>query len=282
MASSFFTVLDDIAILADDVAVASKTSVQSTIGILGDDVAVGAKQATGFKESRELQIIYKIAKGSLLNKIIILPLAFLISFLYPPAIIIILLFGGLFLAFEGFEGVLHWFNTEKKEKKSEVILSDEELLEIENKKIKGAIKTDFILSIEIIILAMNSVLKESFIIQFSATTFVALLATFGVYGLVALIVRLDDLGFFLKDKGLNTIGNICISSLPIIIKTLSVVGVIAMLMVAGGIFTHNIHLFHLDFGSLSFIYEIFLASLIGAGIVGGHQLYDKINKKVNK
>jgi predicted DNA repair protein MutK len=203
MAASIFTILDDIAILADDIAVATKVSVTKTAGILGDDIAVGAKQATGFKESRELQVIYKILKGSLINKTIILPMAFIISLIYPPLITIILIFGGFYLAYEGFEGLLNLKSLFSKSKNKD---KESNGVEEEDKKIKAAIKTDFILSIEIIILAMSTVVSEPIIIQLVTTSVVALLASIGVYGLVAMIVRLDDFGFLLIEKKYNKTG----------------------------------------------------------------------------
>jgi predicted DNA repair protein MutK len=248
MATGFFAVLDDIAILADDVSIATKIATQKTVGILGDDLAVNAQKATGFEQKRELQVIWAITKGSLLNKIIILPLAFLLSAFASWAIPYVLIFGGLYLLYEGAEKIIEYFTKHKDEnqdEKQELLNStNENILEIEKKKIKSAILTDFILSIEIVIIALGAVIKEPFLTQIISTTFVAILATFGVYGIVALIVRMDNVGFYLIDKNHIKSGNFLIQAMPKVIDTLSVVGTIAMILVGGSILAHNIHPIH--------------------------------------
>lgn len=250
MASGIFAVLDDIAALMDDVAVASKLATKKTAGILGDDLAVNAEKATGFLSSRELPVLWAITKGSFLNKLIIIPIAILLNIFFPIAIKFILVMGGLYLAYEGAEKIIEFlFHRKKKEIQEEPAKVNEEDAAAEQKKIKSAITTDFILSIEIIIIALGTVLNQPLTIQIITVSVVAVLATVGVYGLVALIVRMDDAGFRLikgsRNKGVfAAIGRLLVISLPAIIKFFSVVGTIALLMVSGGIFVHNIDFFH--------------------------------------
>ena len=254
MASGIFTLLDDIAILADDVAVATKIATKKTAGILGDDIAVSAQKSTGFAQERELKIIWAITKGSLKNKIIILPLAFLLSVFAPFLIPYILIAGAFYLLFEGVEKVeeyiRHKFSSDKHDENSQKILetTPDNILEVEKDKIKSAIFTDFILSVEIIIIALSAVMDSSITMQIFAVTFVALIETFGVYGLVAAIVRIDNVGFWLIDKEHIKSGNFLISLMPKIIKVLTVVGTLAMVLVGGEILIHNIeflhHMFH--------------------------------------
>ena len=247
MAGGFFAVVDDIAALMDDAAAMSKVATKKTVGILGDDLAVSAQQASGFASSRELPVLWAITKGSFKNKLIILPFSFLLSAFIPWIIIPILMLGGIYLAYEGAEKIYEYFYPHVQIKEEIVILSKEEILEIEKSKIKSAIITDFVLSVEIIIMALGSVIEQTLSIQIVAVTVVAVLATIGVYGTVALIVRMDDFGFKLIEiaddttKIVHKIGNILVQGLPKVIKTLTIVGTIAMLLVAGGIFSHNIH-----------------------------------------
>ncbi|ANF49471.1 hypothetical protein A0O34_02400 [Chryseobacterium glaciei] len=254
MASGFFAILDDIAALMDDVAVTSKIATQKTAGILGDDLAVNAEKATGFLSSREIPVLWAITKGSFINKLIILPIVFLLNWLYSPAINYVLILGGLYLAFEGVEKVIEFlFHRDKKghEVVEEIEEDGKSSEEIEKAKVKSAITTDFILSIEIVIIALGTVLEENhpFITQILVTSLVAFIATVGVYGIVALIVRMDDAGFKLikksNDKGFfGTLGHLLVKALPIIIKILGVVGTIALIMVAGGIFLHRVEFLH--------------------------------------
>ncbi|MEJ5104678.1 MULTISPECIES: DUF808 family protein [Chryseobacterium] len=254
MASGFFAILDDIAALMDDVAVTSKIATQKTAGILGDDLAVNAEKATGFLSSREIPVLWAITKGSFINKLIILPIVFLLNWLYAPAINYVLILGGFYLAFEGVEKIIEFlFHRHKKghEVIEEIVEEEKSSEEIEKQKVKSAITTDFILSIEIVIIALGTVLEEShpFITQILVTSLVAFIATVGVYGIVALIVRMDDAGFKLikksNDKGFfGKLGHILVKALPIVIKILGVVGTIALVMVAGEIFLHRIEFFH--------------------------------------
>jgi predicted DNA repair protein MutK len=252
MASGFFALLDDIAALMDDVVVMSKITTKKTAGILGDDLAVNAEKATGFVSSRELPVLWAITKGSFLNKLIILPIAFLLSSFLPWAVTLILVLGGFYLAYEGVEKIVEVFVPHQhsvEELKTDGI-SKEEVLDVEKKKIKSAVFTDFILSIEIVILALGTVLGKPVFIQILVVSFVAILATVGVYGIVALIVRMDDLGYKLIKKSNNekgsmlAVGKTLVQALPIVIKSLSVIGTIALILVAGGIFTHNIEFLH--------------------------------------
>lgn len=263
MASGIFALLDDIALLADDVAVASKIATQKTAGILGDDLAVSSEKATGFAQNRELKVIWAITKGSLKNKIIILPFAFLLSFFAPFIIPYILIIGGLYLLYEGIEKIEEYFYKKHITKKDKEILksSGENILEIEKEKIKAAILTDFILSIEIIFIALGTVINEPIKIQIAATSFVAFIATFFVYGLVAIIVRIDNIGFWLIDKKHIKSGNFLVSLMPKIIKALSFIGTIAMILVGGGILSHNVKIVHHYF--LNFLPTMLNEFLVG-------------------
>lgn len=271
MASGFFAILDDIAALMDDVAVTAKIATKKTAGILGDDLAVNAEKATGFLSSREIPVLWAITKGSLINKIIIVPIALLLNVFFPVAIKVILILGGLYLAYEGVEKIVEYFFHKSKpvqQAATEVVQSDEE---VEKAKVKSAITTDFILSVEIVIIALGTVLDKSLTLQILTVSVVALVATVGVYGIVALIVRMDDAGYKLiknsNDKGfLSNVGHILVKSLPLIIKGLSVVGTIALILVAGGIFNHNIDFIHHIFPELLTIIKEFALGLI-AGLL---------------
>ncbi len=250
MAGGFFAVFDDIAMLLDDAAVMGKIAAKKTAGVLGDDLAVGAEKASGYSASRELPVLWAISKGSVKNKLIILPAAFILSAFASWLIIPILMLGGLYLAYEGAEKVYDYFFPHKQSIHQVVKLSPEELLNYEEKKVKSAILTDFILSIEIIVIALSTVADQSLAIQIIVVTFIALLATIGVYGIVALIVRMDDMGFKMIEIAgekwflLRVSGQMLVRALPLVIKLLSIVGTIAMLLVAGGIYIHNIHALH--------------------------------------
>lgn len=252
MASGFFALLDDIATLMDDVSVMAKVAGKKTAGILGDDLAVNAEKASGFMSSREIPVLWSITKGSLLNKIIILPIAFLLSAFVPVAITVILILGGLYLAYEGAEKIYEFFfpHAHAEEKPALQDMSEEAILKYEKEKVKSAILTDFILSVEIIIIALGTVTGEELINQIIVVTLIALVATVGVYGIVALIVRMDEFGAKLidlneeEDSFSDKVGKFLVSALPVVIKSLSVIGTIALLLVSGGIFTHNLHFIH--------------------------------------
>jgi hypothetical protein len=246
MAAGIFALLDDIAMLADDVGVASKIATQKTAAVLGDDLAVNAQKASGFDQSRELAVLWAITKGSLRNKVIILPVAFILSAFAPVLITYILMLGGVYLLYEGVEKIEEYLFHKKHEEKNEELLNStaESILDLEKEKIKSAIFTDFILSIEIIVIALETVINEPFAIQVVSTAFVAVLATFGVYGFVALIVRMDNVGFWLLDKEYQKSGAFLISAMPKIIRVLAVVGTFAMILVGGGILAHHLEFLH--------------------------------------
>ncbi|SHH44371.1 DUF808 domain-containing protein [Chryseobacterium oranimense] len=279
MASGFFAILDDIAALMDDVAVTSKIATQKTAGILGDDLAVNAEKATGFLSSREIPVLWAITKGSFINKLIILPVVFLLNWLYAPAINYVLILGGLYLSFEGVEKIIEFlFHRDKEghEVVEEIIEDERSDEEIEKAKVKSAITTDFILSIEIVIIALGTVLEEShpFITQILVTSLVAFIATVGVYGIVALIVRMDDAGFKLikksNDKGFfGKLGHLLVKALPIVIKALGVIGTIALIMVAGGIFAHRVEFLHHVLPSWSSNEILTILKEIILGLAGG-------------
>lgn len=270
MASGIFALLDDIAILADDVAVSTKIATQKTAGILGDDLAVNAEKATGFDQQRELKVIWAITKGSLKNKLIILPIAFILSALASWIIPYILICGGLYLLYEGAEKVEEYFH-KKSHKKEEKIIKEstaDNILDIEKDKIKSAIFTDFILSIEIVVIALGTVLDKPLPIQIFTTSLVALVATFGVYGIVAMIVRMDNVGFWLIERDRVKTGNFLISLMPKLIKFLAVVGTIAMILVGGGILSHNIDMIHhLFISEIPTILNEFIVGIVGGVIV---------------
>ncbi|MBF4491379.1 DUF808 domain-containing protein [Flavobacterium sp. JLP] len=289
MASGFFVLLDDIAAIMDDVAVMSKVAAKKTAGILGDDLAVNAEKASGFASSRELPVLWAISKGSLLNKIIILPIAFLLSAFLPIAIIVILVLGGLFLAYEGAEKIYEFFfphSYEESEGITEETFTEEEILAAEKGKIKSAILTDFILSVEIVIIALGTVIGKPILQQIVVVSIIAVIATVGVYGIVALIVRMDEAGFKLiqiskKENGvLKFIGNILVQALPKVIKALTVIGTIALILVAGGLFIHNIEFFHHLLPNFpSIIREFIIGLALGFIVLAIVNLIKKIFKK---
>ncbi|WP_194767984.1 DUF808 domain-containing protein [Tamlana sp. I1] len=290
MASGFFALLDDIASLMDDVVVMSKISAKKTAGILGDDLAVNAEKATGFMASRELPVLWAITKGSALNKLIILPIAFLLSAFAPWGVTLALILGGVYLSFEGFEKVFHVFFPHKHEVEThetvKVKLSEADQITAEKSKIKAAILTDFILSVEIVIIALGTVVGQPILTQIVVVSIVAIVATIGVYGIVALIVRMDDFGLKLiklnpnKKSISHVTGSLLIRTLPWVIKSLSVIGTVALLLVAGGIFAHNIDFFHHFLESLpSFVRELVLGLLIGFAAFVVVQLFKFIKKQ---
>lgn len=270
MASGIFAILDDIAALMDDVAVAAKVATRKTAGILGDDLAVNAEKATGFLSSREIPVLWAITKGSFINKLIIVPIALLLNAFFPIAIKVALILGGFYLAYEGAEKIIVYF-FHRSDSTPIVEKKEEESSAAEKAKIKSAITTDFILSVEIVIIALGTVLDRSLAIQIMTVSVVALLATVGVYGIVALIVRMDDTGYRLikysDNKGFfYRLGQLLVKSLPIVIKGLSVIGTVALILVSGGIFVHNIDYIHHLFPSFPVIVKEFVVGLI-AGIL---------------
>ncbi|MGF1925293.1 MAG: DUF808 domain-containing protein [Bacteroidia bacterium] len=269
MASGFFAILDDIAALMDDVAIAAKVATKKTAGILGDDLAVNAEKATGFLSTREIPVLWAITKGSFINKLIIVPVALLLNVFFPVAIKVILVLGGLYLAYEGVEKIVEYFFHRTKPAHVAAVDVIKDDAAAEKAKIKSAVTTDFILSVEIVIIALGTALESSMTIQILTVSVVALLATVGVYGIVALLVRMDDAGYRLikrsNEKGfLNALGVFLVKALPVIIKLLSIVGTIALILVSGGIFVHNIHYLHELYPSMPPIVKEF-----GIGLVVG-------------
>ena len=275
MASGFFALLDDIAALMDDVVVMSKITTKKTAGILGDDLAVNAEKASGFVSSRELPVLWAITKGSFINKLIILPIAFLLNYYIPWVITVLLLLGGLYLAYEGAEKIYEYLFHHNNEPHvlTKERLEKSEVLALEKKKIKSAILVDFILSVEIVIIALSVVAEKELTIQILVVSFVALLATVGVYGIVALIVRMDDLGLKLikMSKGDKNFfyhsGGFLVKALPKIVKGLSVIGTIALLLVSGGIFVHKIEFLHNLLEGIPGLVRDFLVGLVVGFVV---------------
>lgn len=256
MASSLFLLLDDIATVLDDVSVMTKVAAKKAAGVLGDDLALNAEQVTGVSAARELPVIWAVAKGSAINKLILVPAALAISAFIPWAVTPLLMLGGGYLCFEGAEKVLHkLFHAEevaehKAKLKEALKKSKEELKAVEKDKIKGAIRTDFILSAEIIVIALGTVADKGVAVQLGVLTAIAALMLVGVYGLVAGIVKLDDAGLALIRKDsrvLRGLGNGILAFAPKLMTFLSIAGTIAMFLVGGGIVAHGIpQLHHLE------------------------------------
>jgi len=269
MASGILGILDDIAVIMDDVAAMSKVATKKTVGLLADDLAVNADKASGFVSSRELPVLWELTKGSFLNKLLILPGAFLLSAFLPVLIVPILICGGVYLTFEGALKIYEYlFFNSKKEELNPIKMNEEELSKREAKRIKSAILIDFILSIEIVILTLGTVMDEPLKIQIPVVSFISILATIGVYGIVALLVRMDDVGYRLiaiaKNNFLKRVGVILVKTLPIIIRLLKFFGTLAMSLVGGGIFVHNVDFIH----ELIHEWPILLAEFI-VGLVSG-------------
>lgn len=255
MASSLLVLLDDIATVLDDVAVLTKVAATKTAGVLGDDLALNAQQVAGVKADRELPVVWAVCKGSLINKLILVPGALLLSALAPWSITPLLMAGGLFLCFEGFEKVAHKLLHSKAEDAAghaQLLdaLSDVsvDVVALEKEKIKGAVRTDFILSTEIIVITLGTVAASPFLTRLSVLAGVAVLMTVGVYGLVAGIVKIDDLGLYLSQRkskvaqGLQqALGRMLVQAAPILMKSLTVLGTAAMFLVGGGILAHGWH-----------------------------------------
>ncbi|NIY84928.1 DUF808 domain-containing protein [Vibrio hepatarius] len=250
--ASLLTLLDDIASVLDDVAVMSKVAAKKTAGVLGDDLALNAQQVSGVTAEREIPVVWSVAKGSFRNKLILVPAALLISSFIPWLIMPLLLMGGLFLCYEGAEKVLEkLFHGEEHPQtdSAELEAISDSIEEYEKKKIAGAIRTDFILSAEIIVIALGTVQGASTSTQILVVSLIAVLMTIGVYGLVAGIVKLDDLGFYLEKRSqgkglLFSIGQGLIAFAPKLMKALTVIGTAAMFLVGGGIVVHNVPMIH--------------------------------------
>mgnify|MGYP000876469781 FL=1 len=248
--SSLLALIDDIATILDDVAVMSKVAAKKTAGVLGDDLALNAQQVAGVSAERELPVVWAVGVGSLKNKVILVPLALAISAFLPWAITPLLMLGGAYLCFEGFEKLAHKFlhgsaEDEAHHAELSAALADPhiDLVTLEQDKIKGAIRTDFILSAEIIVIALGTVADASFIKQVAVLSAIAVIMTVGVYGLVAAIVKMDDAGLHLsrtgRIAGVRSLGRLLLNAAPPLMKALAVVGTVAMFMVGGGILTHG-------------------------------------------
>ncbi len=270
--SSLFLLIDDIAAALDDVAVMTKVAAKQTAGVLGDDLALNAQQVAGVQADRELPVVWAVAKGSLINKAILVPAALLISAFIPWLITPMLMLGGAYLCYEGVEKLAHkYLHSEAEEQEhlkelAEAVANPEiDMVAFEKEKIQGAIRTDFVLSAEIIVITLGAVAKAEFITQVAAVASVAIIMTVGVYGFVAFIVKLDDMGLYLLRKqgqsawlGLqHKLGKGLLLTAPMLMKSLAVLGTIAMFLVGGGILAHGLPLVH----------ELTLN--LGSGVVAG-------------
>jgi len=282
--SSLLVLIDDIATVLDDVALMSKMAAKKTAGVLGDDLALNAQQVSGVRAEREIPVVWAVAKGSFLNKLILVPSALAISAFVPWLVTPLLMVGGAYLCFEGFEKLAHKFLHSKAEDDADhaqlsaaVAEPTTDLVAHEKDKIKGAIRTDFILSAEIIAITLGTVADASLSQQVIVMSGIAIVMTVGVYGLVAGIVKLDDLGLWLTQKSgaaAKNIGNAILRAAPYMMKGLSVIGTAAMFLVGGGILTHGIPVVHhwiesvgVAAGSAGFAVPVLLNGV--AGIIAG-------------
>jgi predicted DNA repair protein MutK len=272
-AGSLLALIDDIASVLDDVALMSKVAAKKTAGVLGDDLALNAQQVTGVSADRELPVVWAVGVGSLKNKAILVPAALAISAFIPWAITPLLMVGGAYLCFEGFEKLAHKFlhseaeDAAHEEELAQALAANVDMRDVEKEKIKGAVRTDFILSAEIIVIALGVVNEQgaSFGAQVAALVAVAIAMTIGVYGVVAGIVKIDDLGLYLSRKSgaaARAIGNLLLAAAPRLMKALSVIGTVAMFMVGGGIIGHA-------FEPLHHLAESAAHAVAGVPVLGG-------------
>lgn len=300
--ASLLTLLDDISVILDDVSLMTKVAAKKTAGVLGDDLALNAEQVTGVKADRELPVVWAVAKGSFINKLILVPAALLISAVYPPLVTFLLMCGGLYLAYEGAEKVIHKFwphllphdevqNERLRANADESI----DLVAYEKDKIKGAVRTDFILSAEIIVIALGSAVADgaTLLEKSLVLAIIAVAITVGVYGLVASIVKMDDLGLHLMEQSSaakQKVGEFLLSFAPKLMKFLSIAGTLAMFLVGGGILVHGIGFLHHgveDLAHLTGIFESFttmllngfVGLLVGAAVVAIVTVIGKIRNK---
>ena len=284
MAGSLLILLDDIAVILDDVAVMTKMAAKKTAGVLGDDLALNAQQVTGIRADRELPVVWAVAKGSFVNKLILVPAALAISAFMPMLITPLLMIGGLFLCYEGAEKVVHKFapqllphdldDEEQHKARLEANADDSvDLVAFERDKIRGAIRTDFILSAEIVVISLGVMTNSDFVTKAAALSTIAILMTVGVYGLVAAIVKMDDVGLHLIEKesqSSQAMGRFLLKFAPKLMKFLSVAGTLAMFLVGGGILVHGVNPLHHGVEDLAHLTGVFsgLTYNITAGIVG--------------
>ncbi len=293
MASSLLALLDDIATILDDVAVLSKVAAKKTAGVLGDDLALNAQQVTGVSAERELPVVWAVCKGSLLNKAILVPAALAISIVAPWLVTPLLMIGGAFLCFEGFEKLAHKFLHRAEDDaahQAELLQALQnpavDLVALEKDKIKGAIRTDFILSAEIIAITLGTVQDRVWTTQFMVLAGVAFAMTVGVYGLVAAIVKIDDAGLYLTRRPAATpqggwvqaLGRGLLWTAPVLMKVLSVAGTAAMFLVGGGILVHGLpFLHHLTEGlPLGFVWEGLIGVVAGALVLAAVTLVQRV------
>lgn len=306
MASSLFALIDDIATVLDDVALLTKVAAKKTAGVLGDDLALNAQQVSGVQVDRELPVVWAVAKGSMLNKVILVPVALAISAFAPWAVTPLLMVGGAFLCYEGFEKLAHKFLHSRAEDEAhheELVkaLADPavDLVKVEKDKIKGAVRTDFILSAEIIAITLGTVQASPFITQLAVLSGIAILMTVGVYGLVAGIVKLDDAGLHLTRQSgdgafvrmQRSLGRGIVLAAPWLMKGLSVAGTAAMFLVGGGILTHGVPALHHAIEGLAaragtvlgavtpLLADALVGMVAGALVLGGVTLVQRMRKK---
>ena len=278
--TSLLTLLDDIATLLDDISVMGKVAAKKTAGVLGDDLSLNAQQVTGVKANRELPVVWGVAKGSFLNKLILVPLALVISAFAPWLITPLLMLGGAYLCYEGVEKVLHSLQHDKEEKSPEARqqrldnLAQQDPRAYEKSKVKGAVRTDFILSAEIVAITLGIVSEAPLLNQVLILAGIAILVTIGVYGIVAMIVKIDDLGYWLREKSSSlaqAVGGFLLAMAPWLMKILTVVGTLAMFLVGGGIIVHGITPLHHAISEYSSGFNGLVSSLLsnGANLVLG-------------
>ncbi|MGG5838221.1 DUF808 domain-containing protein [Huaxiibacter chinensis] len=298
--SSLLTLLDDIATLLDDISVMGKIAAKKTAGVLGDDLSLNAQQVSGVRANRELPVVWGVAKGSFINKVILVPLALLISAFIPWAITPLLMIGGAFLCYEGVEKVLHTFESRKNKETPQArqarleALAAQDPKAFERDKVKGAIRTDFILSAEIVAITLGIVSEAPLLNQVLILSGIAIIVTIGVYGLVGVIVKLDDMGYWLADKSsalAKLVGKGLLVTAPWLMKSLSVIGTLAMFLVGGGIVVHGIPplhhaIEHVAEGQASVVAAILptlvnlvVGFIIGAIVIAGVKIIEKVRGK---
>ncbi|ANG93359.1 DUF808 domain-containing protein [Enterobacteriaceae bacterium 155047] len=298
--SSLLTLLDDIATLLDDISVMGKIAAKKTAGVLGDDLSLNAQQVSGVRANRELPVVWGVAKGSFINKVILVPLALLISAFIPWAITPLLMIGGAFLCYEGVEKVLHTFESRKEKESPQArqarleALAAQDPKAFERDKVKGAIRTDFILSAEIVAITLGIVSEAPLLNQVLILSGIAIIVTIGVYGLVGVIVKLDDMGYWLADKSsalAKLVGKGLLVTAPWLMKSLSVIGTLAMFLVGGGIVVHGIPALHHAIehfaeghGSvvaaiLPTLVNLVVGFIIGALVIAGVKVIGKLRGK---
>lgn len=283
--ASLLTLLDDITAVLDDVSLMTKVAAKKTAGVLGDDLALNAEQVSGVRADRELPVVWAVAKGSFINKLILVPAALFINTVYPPLVTFLLMCGGIYLAYEGAEKIIHTFwpqllhDDKASADEHEVVLDEHtDRAAWEKTKIKGAVRTDFILSAEIIVIALASTVGATLLEKALVLSLIAVGITVGVYGLVAAIVKMDDLGVHLIKKSSEfqqKIGEFLLSAAPKLMKFLSIAGTAAMFLVGGGILVHGITFLHHeveDLAHLTGVFENLTTMLLNAAVglvVGG-------------